>query len=268
MKKYCLILIQFISALILVASSAYAAPYIGGVMRISEWAGYYTDGDGVVSPGGGGQDFDIEKIGLFMDDTKLYIGLQTGFDITGDNKVDTIEGGDFALDFGDDGSFEFGFRYDISSSGTINSVKLYHANSWDDPSPHSSSTPWRMNAIDGNALASTSNGSINAAFGKSTGWWGWPYGDTHYTLEASVNLSVLTDKLKAINTNGYHFDRVTAHWTMGCGNDVLETTMTKNFDYNPVPEPATLLLFGMGLLGAGALGRKKIRESKAEKSEA
>ncbi len=47
---------------------------------------------------------------------------------------------------------------------------------------------------------------------------------------------------------------VDAHWTMSCGND----TVNGNFDVAPVPEPATMLLFGTGLVGlAGRLRRKK-----------
>jgi hypothetical protein len=41
------------------------------------------------------------------------------------------------------------------------------------------------------------------------------------------------------------------HWGMTCGNDVIEASA-------PVPEPATMLLFGSGLMGLAALGRKRL----------
>jgi hypothetical protein len=41
------------------------------------------------------------------------------------------------------------------------------------------------------------------------------------------------------------------HWGMTCGNDVIEGAA-------PVPEPATMLLLGTGLIGLAGFGRKKL----------
>ena len=47
------------------------------------------------------------------------------------------------------------------------------------------------------------------------------------------------------------------HWTMTCGNDVIEG-IAPGGDRPPVPEPATMILLGSGLLGFAGLGRKKL----------
>ncbi|MCD6197575.1 MAG: PEP-CTERM sorting domain-containing protein [Deltaproteobacteria bacterium] len=44
--------------------------------------------------------------------------------------------------------------------------------------------------------------------------------------------------------------------TLGCGNDNLMGSGTV-----PVPEPATIILIGTGLLGIAGVGRKKLKKS-------
>ncbi len=43
-------------------------------------------------------------------------------------------------------------------------------------------------------------------------------------------------------------------WTMTCANDVIEGSVS----WQPVPEPETMVMLGVGLLGLGALGRRRL----------
>jgi hypothetical protein len=47
---------------------------------------------------------------------------------------------------------------------------------------------------------------------------------------------------------------IALHWGMTCANDIIEGGA-------PVPEPATMLLLGFGLIGLAGIGRKKFKKS-------
>ncbi len=207
-----------------------------------------------VDPGVGGQMFDAEYLLYKQEGKMLSLGLQTGFDLSdGEQSASSYSqtgyfAGDLALSFdgtastgvGNSSTFEFAVDFDFENSGT--DPALYKDVTWSaDTAIHfKESNPYRM--VSGTLVPGLA-GSFgdNGANGATAGW------DLSYYRIVTIDLSTLGI---ADWADGLTLD---AHWTMSCGNDAIDGSFTTA----PVPEPATMLLFGTGLIGLAGVARKR-----------
>lgn len=246
--------------LLLTTASAHASSFTidgdlsdWGVQRTgnaSDWipnAGiYYTVEDqhnNYLEPGWGGQAYDAEALYVSLSDTHLYIAMATGHN---PNKSDnpsrgSYGTGDFAIDFGKDGSYEAGInikpQWDtFGVSGGFYSV---------------SESDWGYGLFEDGATAgyiksehptSMLNGillgqAVLAITGTPQNGYGQWQDDNHYFYEMSLSRELLV-------AAGWQGESFNVHWTMNCANDSIITDPPST-----VPEPSTLLLSLLGFVG-------------------
>lgn len=220
------------------------------------WKTFAVDENGT-TPGGGGQLFDAEYLAYKLDGKVLSIGVQTGFDLSDGHHEylgKDYYAGDLALSFdgavtlGDATTYEyavdFGFltkdydNQDVGgNSGTagVDTAGVYKMSVWNNDIYYSAaSSPFAMES-----------GAQVSGLQEND----YVVGNEEDSFFRFVSFDITTLGLSL--ADGLTVD---AHWTMSCGND----TVNGNFDVAPVPEPATMLLFGTGLAGlVGTLRRKK-----------
>lgn len=208
-----------------------------------------TGGSGVyLNPGYGGQAYDAEALYATFSGGKLFILLATGHDpATLNNPAGNSYGaGDFAIDFGKDGSYEVGINIIPGGFGVAGGIYknaqwnygLWNASGAYDPA---NPDPAHPTSLKGGTLIGSASYAIS---GPVTGYGTWA-ADKHYFYEMSVDVSLLT----AAGWDGSAFN---IHWTENCANDSI---MVDPPGY--VPEPGSLALLGLGLAAAGYTRRRR-----------
>ncbi len=203
-----------------------------------------------LNPGYGGQAYDAEAIYVSLDSTNLYIALATGHNPnTAQNPGGNSFGaGDFAIDFGKDGSYEVGINIKPAWDGFGVAGGIYGNAAWNyglwntagnyDPAHPDPTNPTFLESGDLIGLANLAYTTSGA-----NGYGAWT-NDLHYFYEIALPLAYL-------NTGGWNGESFNVHWTQNCANDTIIVDPPSN-----VPEPGTLALLPLGMLGLIALRRR------------
>jgi len=274
MNRFLKVLILSVFVVFLCIGSAMALQ-LGTNITIYDKNGYQNSGqggeDGETEPGMiNNQSWDLE--GFFLNGNTNKLSMIGGYNFRdGNGQNPTYMSGDIFIDIHGDAEYGaihnkstagnqtvndiFGYDYVIdlafkdsqyAVTGTYTAYELNSASLTKTAhyKQNQGSNPWRFEVREGEIVENdeivVGGGSFNFEYGLSDSDTGFS-GGNHYAL-TGFDLSFLGDNV----------DNFIAHFTMQCGNDNL---MGKTA---PVPEPATMLLFGVGLIGIAGFGRKKL----------
>jgi hypothetical protein len=221
--------------------------------------GAHASQDGIISPGIGGQDYDIEAMYAAVLGDTLYFALVTGFDQggeAGDIFLPRYDGGDIFFNFGGGAGYNVAVRITdalrIGSTGIGNvyqgdfsPVGDSYLNTEDVfiPMHQPTSNPWRVDDAAVGGLGVSLVGTTTIAYVQD---------DTvadHNVYEFALDLSALGISGATV-AQGFN-----VHWTMECGNDVMDWSVPG--DLVVIPEPAGMTLLGIGLLGIAIRYRRR-----------
>jgi hypothetical protein len=221
-----------------------------------------------LNPGWGGQAYDAEAMYVTWDTNNLYIAIATGHNPNTANNPsgNSFGAGDIAIDFGINGSWDYGIE--LLGSSTTTKGHVYSGVNWN-------YGLWKpdgsyVGSLNGNtatadhahptSILSGTDLSTNAAKTGVVAYTDPLHGENNYGANAS-DLHYFYEVMVPIAAFGNDWGtgaQFNIHWTQNCANDSISVTGHYSApDLAQVPEPGTLALLPLGLLGLVALRRRK-----------
>ncbi len=182
--------------------------------------------------------FEIYGIDVLKTETNLAISLYTNYPQSGYTVGSWATFvGDLAIDANHDGIYEYGFA--LTDHNGLSAGQLYNVSEWYTSNFYSPSSGYIYNK---DKIVTIKSGTY---VGEATSWgWGALSGGPDYKIDINLATALFSGLGEEI---GLYWAAAT------CANDYVEGTA-------PIPEPATMLLFGSGLIGIAALLRKKVKK--------